>query len=142
MNERPWEPIISAAIVKLGDKFARPAPSTDVLYENGAVVSHPNDDRKAGFPRVHGGAIGTADTLLKNDVVRDELRDRFSVRAVEMEASGLQNAAWSFGKDVFVVRGICDYCDEHKNDEWQNYAAIVAASYTRALVEAMPAEWF
>jgi nucleoside phosphorylase len=142
MGERPWVPIISAAIVKLGDKFARPAPSTDVLYENGAVVSHPNDDREAGFPRVHGGAIGTADTLLKNDVARDELRDQFSVRAVEMEASGLQNAAWSFGKDVFVVRGICDYCDEHKNDEWQNYAAIVAASYTRALVDAMPAEWF
>jgi nucleoside phosphorylase len=142
MNERPWESTILAAITKLGQKFSRPAPTEDVLYEGGAVVPHPDDDRRIEFPRVHAGAIGTADTLLKNDVTRDELRDRFNVRAVEMEASGLQSAAWSIGKDVFVVRGICDYCDEHKNDAWQNYAALVAAAYTRALVEAMPAEWF
>lgn len=37
-----------------------------------------------------------------------------------------------------VVRGICDYCDSHKNDDWQQYAAIVAAAYTRALIESMP----
>ena len=67
---------------------------------------------------------------------------RFGVRAVEMEASGLQNAAWAQGRDAFVVRGICDYCDNHKNDTWQNYAALVAAAYARALVEAMPSEWF
>ncbi|NOJ41515.1 hypothetical protein [Bradyrhizobium australiense] len=70
------------------------------------------------------------------------MRDRFNVRAVEMEASGLQNAAWAQGKVIFVVQGICDYCDEHKNDDWQNYAALVAAAYTRALIEEMPIDWF
>ncbi|KAL0933891.1 nacht and ankyrin domain protein [Colletotrichum truncatum] len=25
------------------------------------------------------------------------------------------------------VRGICDYVDSHKNEEWQNYAAATAA---------------
>lgn len=141
MEERPWEPILANALIKRGDNFARPPASQDVLYENGKKVRHPANARR-GLPRVHGGAIGTADTLLKNDATRDQLRDDFNVRAVEMEASGLQNAAWSHGKDVFVVRGICDYCDEHKNDVWQNYAALVAASYTRALIEAMPVEWF
>jgi nucleoside phosphorylase len=142
MSDRPWEAIESSMIVKLGEKFARPSAAQDILYENGTVVPHPDDGRRAGFPRVHAGVIGTADTLLKSDVTRDELRDQFNVRAVEMEASGLQNAAWSFGKGVFVVRGVCDYCDEHKNDVWQGYAAAAAASYTRALIEAMPAEWF
>ena len=39
-----------------------------------------------------------------------------------------------------VVRGICDYCDTHKNDIWQEYAAAVAAAYTRGLLASMPAE--
>ncbi|MBP1299809.1 5'-methylthioadenosine/S-adenosylhomocysteine nucleosidase family protein [Bradyrhizobium elkanii] len=142
MNERPWEAHLSHAIVKLGDKFARPSVSNDVLHEDGKPVPHPAQDTAVDFPRVHGGTIGTADTLLKNDITRNQLRDQFNVRAVEMETSGLQNAAWSHGKDIFVVRGICDYCDEHKNDVWQNYAAVVAAAYTRALVEEMPIEWF
>ncbi|MCK1659444.1 5'-methylthioadenosine/S-adenosylhomocysteine nucleosidase [Bradyrhizobium sp. 151] len=141
MEERPWEPILANALVKRGEKFARPGASQDVLYEAGVTVPHPPNPR-SDLPRVHGGAIGTADTLLKHDTTRNQLRDDFNIRAVEMEASGLQNAAWSHGKDVFVVRGICDYCDAHKNDDWQNYAALAAASYTRALVEAMPIEWF
>jgi nucleoside phosphorylase len=141
MGERLWEPILSHALIKLGDKFQRPPESDDVLHDNGNVITHPPAEMQ-GQPRVHGGAIGTADTLLKNDVTRDQLRDQFGVRAVEMEASGLQNAAWAHGKDVFVIRGICDYCDEYKNDVWQNYAALVAAAYARALIESMPTEWF
>ena len=140
MNERPWESILAHAQVRLGDKFARPPVSKDVLYENGKPISHP--DARDNLPKVHGGAIGTADTLLKNDTTRNQLRDQFNVRAVEMEASGLQNAAWAQGKDIFVVRGICDYCDEHQNDDWQNYAALVAAAYTRSLIEEMPIDWF
>lgn len=143
LGVRPWETLLSAGAVKLGDKFDRPKDDTDIIHDRGAPATHPKDfDRRPGFPRIHSGAIGAADTLLKSDVKRDELRDRYGVRAVEMEASGLQTAAWSLGKDVFVVRGICDYCDEHKNDVWQNYAALAAAAYARALVEAMPEAWF
>jgi nucleoside phosphorylase len=135
--------MISAALLKLGDKFARPPAELDKVYVEDRVVEHPTDkSRRPDFPRVHSGTIGTADTLLKSDVTRDDLRDRFGVRAVEMEASGLQNAAWAQGRDVFVIRGICDYCDKHKNDDWQYYAALVAAAYSRALIEAMPSEWF
>lgn len=140
MNERPWEPILANGIIKLGAKFDRPLRSTDILYKDGKVIPHPPSETEV--PRTHGGVIGAADTLLKNDITRDQLRDEFKVRAVEMESSGLQNAAWSLGKDIFVVRGICDYCDEHKNDVWQNYAALAAAAYARALIEEMPMDWF
>jgi nucleoside phosphorylase len=141
MGERPWESILSRGLLILGEKFGRPPPSEDVLYESGRAITHPTRHEPANLPRVHGGVIGTADTLLKHDATRNMLRDQFNVLAVEMEASGLQNAAWSHGKDIFVVRGICDYCDEHKNDVWQNYAALAAAAYTRALIEEMPIEW-
>ncbi len=54
------------------------------------------------------------------------------------EASGIADATWNHEVGYLVVRGICDYCDSHKNDEWQQYAAVVAAAYTRALIESMP----
>jgi nucleoside phosphorylase len=45
---------------------------------------------------------------------------------IEMEAAGLMN---SF--PCLVIRGVCDYADEYKNDEWQRYASLVAASFAK-----------
>lgn len=45
-----------------------------------------------------------------------------------MEAAGLTNHF-----PCLVVRGICDYSDSHKNKEWQGYAAMAAAAYTKDL---------
>jgi hypothetical protein len=38
-----------------------------------------------------------------------------------------------------VIRGICDYCDSHKNKKWQGYAAITAAAYAKILLSMVPA---
>ncbi|KAM3446821.1 hypothetical protein MY3296_009321 [Beauveria thailandica] len=35
---------------------------------------------------------------------------------------------------VGVVRGVCDYGDEHKNKRWQPYAAAMAAAYAKAVL--------
>lgn len=37
-----------------------------------------------------------------------------------------------------IVRGICDYCDYNKNNDCQQYAAVVATAYTRTLIESIP----
>jgi hypothetical protein len=58
---------------------------------------------------------------------------------VEMEGFGIAEATWNLGRGYLVVRGICDYCDSHKNDVWQGYAAVVAAAYARAVLEELPA---
>ncbi|KAH7459820.1 hypothetical protein FOMA001_g19795 [Fusarium oxysporum f. sp. matthiolae] len=39
---------------------------------------------------------------------------------------------------VGVIRGVCDYGDRRKNKDWQPYAAAVAASYARALLDEIP----
>jgi nucleoside phosphorylase len=151
--KRPWEQHLARALPRadVPAKFARPTADKDILHAYGGtrrrgrhrIIMHPCDpDRRPDQPKVHGGAIGTADILLKEPRLRDELRDKFGVRAVEMEGSGIQAAGWIAGLDVFVVRGICDYCDASKNDEWQHYAALVAAAFARALMEALPLEWF
>lgn len=53
----------------------------------------------------------------------------------EMEAAGLVNTI-----PCLVIRGICDYADSHKNDEWHKYAALAAAAYTRELLHILQAE--
>jgi nucleoside phosphorylase len=47
----------------------------------------------------------------------------------EMEAAGLMDRC-----SCLVIRGICDYCDTHKNDRWQGYAAATAAAYAKELL--------
>lgn len=46
-----------------------------------------------------------------------------------MGAAGLMN---SF--PCLVIRGICNYSDSHKNDDWQDYAAATAAAYAKELL--------
>ena len=67
------------------------------------------------------------------------LRDSSStVLTDEMEASGVADGAWTAALSYIVIRGISDYCDMHKNDRWQGYAAMVAAAYACSLIEAVP----
>lgn len=142
LGNRPWEAGIDE-VIAASQQFARPDDTTDVLHDaDGRVIEHPAGTERQGRPKVIGGAIATADILQKNPKSRNDLRDRYRARAVEMEAGGMQNAAWARDKSVMVIRGICDYCDDKKNDVWQMYAAAVAAAYTRTLVLSLPQEWF
>jgi hypothetical protein len=86
------------------------------------------------------GSIASANQVLKNAGKRDQLRDEHGVKAVEMEGSGIADAAWTRSSEYFIVRGICDYCDANKRDDWQAYAAVVAAAYTRVLLSTVPSE--
>ena len=52
-----------------------------------------------------------------------------------MESAGIVDATWTEGAGYLTIRGICDYCNLDKNDDWQEYAALVAASFTRSLLD-------
>ncbi len=138
----PISPCISTALTALN--WHRPSVRYDVLAATGNPrkrVRHPRDkSRRAGKPRVFIGPIASANTLLKNPEKRDQLRDRFGVKAVEMEGSGIADASLNLDVGYLVIRGICDYCDANKGDRWQEYAAVVAAAYTRALLATMAAD--
>jgi nucleoside phosphorylase len=66
---------------------------------------------------------------MKNAQKRDELRDKYGIIGLEMEAAGTMNRI-----PVGVIRGVCDYGDEHKNKRWQSYAAAMAAAYAKAVL--------
>ncbi|RKK23692.1 hypothetical protein BFJ66_g17403 [Fusarium oxysporum f. sp. cepae] len=83
---------------------------------------------------VHYGTIASANSVMKNAEERDKYaRDpELKVLCFEMEAAGLMN-----NFPCLVIRGICDYSDSHKNDEWHKYAALVAAAYARELLHVL-----
>jgi nucleoside phosphorylase len=133
----PWEEIL-VNVAKAKKGYRRPSDDKDVLHAGRRVVSHPKDpDRRPRKPRVHRGAIGSANILLKDPALRDQIRDQYGARAIEMEGSGVMDAGWAVNKDIMVVRGICDYCDDYKSDDWQPYAALAAAAYAKCLVLAL-----
>lgn len=136
-EERPWLKFISQIMDRL--KITRPPDETDILVSSkdpNQQINHPDDSKRTkGQPRIFKGPIASANTLLKNPIKRDKLRNKFGVKAVEMEGSGIADAAWNYEVGYLIVRGICDYCDSKKGDEWQAYAAAVAAGYVGALLE-------
>jgi WD40 repeat protein/nucleoside phosphorylase/energy-coupling factor transporter ATP-binding protein EcfA2 len=140
LGQRPWEGFLQECLDRL--QWRRPDESTDVLadlHEGTQGLAHPTQDaRRSGQPLVFRGPIASANTLLKDPARRDGLREKFGVKAVEMEGSGIADATWTHGIGYLVVRGISDYCDMKKNDRWQPYAAAGAAAYVRALLEVMP----
>ena len=138
---------------RLRKKYKRLEPSTDRLYQAG--VTHPlnnnsscaavcGDDPSKLVPRpertedednpaIHYGLIASANQLMKDALVRDTLAAEKNVLCFEMEAAGLMNHF-----PCLVIRGICDYSDSHKNKEWQGYAAMAAAAYTKDLLCRIP----
>ncbi|GAW24197.1 hypothetical protein ANO14919_137790 [Xylariales sp. No.14919] len=113
--------------------FLDPGQGNDILYETGEdgierpVNRQPRVASKR--TRVWYGPIGSGEKLLKNARKRDELRNKYNIIGLEMEAAGTMNRI-----PVGVIRGVCDYGDMHKNKEWQPYASAMAAAYAKAVL--------
>ncbi|KAH0562831.1 hypothetical protein GP486_002538 [Trichoglossum hirsutum] len=81
-------------------------------------------------PVVHYGPIATGSSVVKHAPTREEIRTKLGAICLEMEAAGLMNKF-----PCIVIRGISDYADSHKNDQWQGYAAATAAALAKELLE-------
>ncbi|CVK97670.1 related to S. pombe trp-asp repeat containing protein [Fusarium mangiferae] len=94
------------------------------------------EERKTTEPVIHYGVIASGNTLIKDAKFRDSLTESMGYRClcVEMEAVGLVDKF-----PCLVIRGICDYADSHKNDQWQRYAASTAAAFAVELLGFVPA---
>lgn len=92
----------------------------------------------AGIPHVRFGPIACGEKVIADDYRASELK-RFHSKllAIEMESFGVATAAaHSESRPRFIaVRGISDYADDKKNDDFQEYAADNAAAYTIGLLQ-------
>ncbi|KAJ5787128.1 hypothetical protein N7457_002118 [Penicillium paradoxum] len=91
-------------------------------------------ERESSDPHPHYGIIASGNSVIKNGQTREKLRRETGALCFEMEAAGLM-----MDFPCIVIRGICDYADSHKNNEWQGYAAVTAASYAKELLGYIPA---
>ncbi|KAJ5527190.1 Tetratricopeptide-like helical [Penicillium frequentans] len=89
--------------------------------------------RVSNEPAVHYGLIASGNQVMKSATTRDTIARDLNILCFEMEAAGLMDQL-----PCLVIRGICDYCDSHKHKQWQGYAALTAAAYTRALLRVVP----
>ncbi|KAL6918192.1 hypothetical protein ACHAPO_000003 [Fusarium lateritium] len=119
--------------------FADPGQDNDILFsandDGEEEIVERRRRSKSDYKRVRVwyGSIGSGDKLMRNAEKRNELRDRYGIIGLEMEAAGIMNRI-----PVGVIRGVCTYGDRHKNKNWQPYAAAMAASYARALLDEIP----
>ena len=91
--------------------------------------------KKRATPKIHRGTIASGNIVMKDAETRDKVsRDLNGVLCFEMEAAGLDNVP------CLCIRGISNYCDSHKNDGWQYYAAATAASCAKEILHSVSPE--
>lgn len=84
--------------------------------------------RKPRDMQIHYGLIASGNQVIKDGAFRNQVNKQLggNVLCFEMEAAGLVNDF-----RCLVIRGICDYADSHKNTDWQEHAAVVAAAFAK-----------
>ncbi|KAK1991922.1 hypothetical protein LX36DRAFT_324277 [Colletotrichum falcatum] len=82
---------------------------------------------------VHRGTVASGELVLRDAALRDKVAEEHGVLCFEMEAAG---ALTNFR--CLVIRGISNYCDELKNDDWNGFASAAAAAYARELFFHLP----
>lgn len=136
----------------LREDLGRPSTNKDRLYRSDYVhqnggksctetcgddpshfIQRAQRTKRPKSPMIHYGLIASGNQLMKDALRRDELAAKHKILCFEMEAAGLMNDF-----PCLVIRGICDYSDTHKNDEWQGYASLAAAAYARELLKQIP----
>ncbi|THV80931.1 purine and uridine phosphorylase [Aureobasidium pullulans] len=143
--ERKREPFLSHLEDGKIKKLA-PRPAADILFDTTYVHvegSKSCDEcsltrirerpgRLDTAPRIHYGTIASGDGVVRNAIFAEKIQKKHDVLCFEMEAAGLDNF------ECLVIRGISDYADTHKNDDWHAYAASTAAAYAKELLKTVP----
>jgi nucleoside phosphorylase len=89
--------------------------------------------RDTSDPAVHYGLIASANNVMRDSKTRDALREKHGMLCFEMEAAGLMS-----NFPCLIIRGISDYSDSHKADDWQDYAAATASAFAKEFLETIP----
>jgi nucleoside phosphorylase len=148
MGKAPIGQIVEDVLQKyegMRGQFAR--PNQDLLFNSVYDHQSSNPDcstcdqiqlvnrapRATNEPYIHYGLVASGNQVMKNAKTRDSLAQELDIFCFEMEAAGLMDQL-----PCLVIRGICDYCDSHKNKQWQGYAALAAAAYAKVLLFVVP----
>ena len=140
---------------RLRTTYSRPSTAIDKLYKSDYIhldqkcdclnqiqnseanlhlILRPQRTPSDDDPAVHYGLIGSANRLVKDAILRDAIANKHDVLCFETESAGLMDGPFP----CLVIKGISDYADSHKNDDWQGYASATAAAYAKELLAVLP----
>ncbi|GHD21253.1 hypothetical protein ACFOEZ_20030 [Tianweitania populi] len=105
------------------------------LAEIGANAPH----KAIGIPKLHLAPLASGSAVVADSEITAEIVDQNrETCGIDMEAYGIYSAAYHSDTPTpltFVVKGVCDFADPHKNDRYQRDAAYASASVLRVLFE-------
>jgi nucleoside phosphorylase len=119
-RQHDWYDVLERASVELG-KVAYLKGRPEAAFWNPEFVS---------------GVILSGEKLIADgsiDEKRNDYHDR--IRAAEMEGRGFARMCEEHGIPWLVFRGISDYGDPQKTDEWQGTSALAASTAARVFIE-------
>ena len=137
----------------VGSNFTRPSDESDKLFmsigcKDVIEVGHPLppedsplfDARCRGYPVVHFGPIASGVSLVKDEVIRQDVAARFGIKAFDSEFDSVLESIFGNRKDKYcVIRGIADYKDGLRGrKEWIPYASLAAASFMKSIILNLP----
>jgi hypothetical protein len=143
----PWEEYLKDGIDSLyNEELDCRKPKDDKLFftvgeKNVIEVNHPEDpvNRRRSGPLLQFGAIGGGEKLIKDESVRQKLSDKFGIICFDSDLDQVMESIDGNRKDSFIIiRAIADYYDGTTSKEWQPYAALCAAAFTKTLLCALP----
>lgn len=119
------------------------AKEMDERWVSGISIPRPDGSSGRIIPKVHFGLVASGEKVIADEQFAGELKSDWSeIAGIEMESYG--TALASFQSDtapgMLMVKGICDWADNEKNDDWQEYAADIAATFTIELLKTRPFE--
>jgi nucleoside phosphorylase len=109
----------------------------DGEWRSGVIVPRPDGQSGRARPQVHFGVVASGEKVIASAAFGRELASDWSqLVAVEMEGAGSATAAYrqGFAPGLLVVKGISDWADARKRDDWQEYASDVAATFVVELL--------
>ncbi|MDM8564036.1 caspase family protein [Candidatus Halobeggiatoa sp. HSG11] len=105
------------------------------------ILERPDGTTGRVNPNIHWGVIASGEKILADNNSASKIQDHWSkLVGIEMEGYGTALAAYMAESrpEFLMVKGICDWADSSKNDEWQEYAADVAAAFVINLLKSNP----
>jgi len=148
--ESKWEQLFRSGAGELGEDWVRPAQDTDKLFmsiggQDLIEVGHPSppeggqDPRQEGLSVIHQGPVGSGKMVATDDQLRQEFAYKNGILAFDTELGSVVESVYGNRKDNYImIRAIADYKDGTRRKEWQQYAALMAASVATAIVELIP----
>ncbi|KAL2865946.1 ankyrin repeat protein [Aspergillus lucknowensis] len=110
-----------------------PGPDCGGCDVGSEVQRGPRDKTR---PEIHYGIIASGNTPVKDAATRDRIVAEVGDDCICMETEA---GTLISNFPCLMIRGICDYADSHKNDQWQRYASATAAAYAKELLAYIPA---